>query len=151
MPRLKLSKELFTSLWRFFPFKDMINPLQLFILLMSYGVLGYHFEQVILSILNLNMLVQQFIICYIFISIKETNMALLFDVFKHLQLRKTDVLKTFRKSKFFGEKIQGNALALKNKKVQGIFGKTFILTLSSAVFYLQNRVSDFFSIVLFGR
>ena len=32
-------------------------------------------------------------------------MALLFDVFKHLQLRKTDVLKTFRKSKFIVEKI----------------------------------------------
>ena len=40
----------------------------------------------------------------------------------------------------------------KSKKVQGIFGKTFILAwLSSAVFLLQNRVSDFFWIVLFGR
>ena len=42
----------------------------------------------------------------------------------------------------FSEK---NALALKSKKVQSIFGKTFILALlSSAVFRLQNRVSDFF-------
>ena len=71
--------------------------------------------------------------------------VLLFDVFKHLLLRKTDVLKTCRKSKFLGKKIWKNALALKSKKVQGIFGKTFILALlSSAVFRLQNRVSDFF-------
>ena len=71
--------------------------------------------------------------------------VLLFDVFKHLLLRKTDVLKTCRKSKFLGKKIWRNALALKSKKVQGIFGKTFILALLySAVFCLQKRVSDFF-------
>ena len=29
----------------------------------------------------------------------------LFDVFKHLLLGKTEVLKTYRKSKFLGEKI----------------------------------------------
>ena len=70
--------------------------------------------------------------------------VLLFDVFKHLLLRKTDVLKTCRKSKFLGKKIWRNALALKSKKVQGIFGKTFILALlSSAVFRLENHVSDF--------
>ena len=70
---------------------------------------------------------------------------LLFDVFKYLLLRKTDVLKTYRKSKFLGKKICRNPLALKCKKVQGIFGKTFILALlSSAVFRLQNHVSDFF-------
>ena len=71
--------------------------------------------------------------------------VLLFDVFKYLILRKIDVLKTCRKSKFLGKKIWRNALALKSKKVQGIFGETFILALlSSAVFRLQNRVSDFF-------
>ena len=71
--------------------------------------------------------------------------VLLFDVFKHLLLRKTDVLKTCRKSKFLGKKIWRNMLALKSKKVQGIFGKNFILALlSSAVFHLQNSVSDFF-------
>ena len=69
--------------------------------------------------------------------------ALLFGVFKDLLLRKTDVLKTCRKSKFLGKKIWRNALALKSKKVQGIFGKTSAL-LSSAVIRLQNRVSDFF-------
>ena len=58
-----------------------------------------------------------------------------FNVFKHLLLTKTNVLKTCRKS----------VLALKGKQVQGIFGKTFILALlSSAVLGLQNRVSDFF-------
>ena len=65
--------------------------------------------------------------------------VLLFDVFKHLLLRKTDVLKTCRKRKFFGKKIWRNALALKSKKVQGIFGNIFMLALSSsAVFRLQN-------------
>ena len=71
--------------------------------------------------------------------------VLLFDVFKHLLLRKNDVFTIFQKSTFLGKKISRNALALKRKKVQGIFGKTFILALlSSAVFLLQNCVSDFF-------
>ena len=66
--------------------------------------------------------------------------VILFDVFKHLLLRKTHVLKT----KFLRNKIRRKAQALKNKKVQGIFRKTFILTLlSSAVFCLQNSVSRF--------
>ena len=49
---------------------------------------------------------------YIFSSIKETNWlikkemcVLLFDVFKHLPLRKIDVIKTCRKRKFLGKKI----------------------------------------------
>ena len=46
---------------------------------------------------------------------------------------------------FLGKKIWRNALALKSKKVQGIFGETFILALlSPAIFRLQNCVSDFF-------
>ena len=46
---------------------------------------------------------------------------------------------------FLGKKIWRNAVALKSKKVQGIFGETFILTLlSSAVFLLQNHPLDFF-------
>ena len=69
----------------------------------------------------------------------------LYDAFNHLLLRKTDVLKICWKSKFLGKKIWRNALALKSKMVQGIFGKTFILALlSSAVFCLQNHVSEFF-------
>ena len=63
--------------------------------------------------------------------------VLLFDVFKHLLLRKTDAFKTCRKSKFLEMKIWRNALTLKGKKVQSIFGKTFSLALlSSAVFRL---------------
>ena len=78
--------------------------------------------------------------------------VLLFDIFKHLLLRKTDVLKTCRKSKFLGKNIWRNALALKSTKVQGIFGKILILALlSSASFRQQNCVSNFFQIVLFGR
>ena len=72
-------------------------------------------------------------------------MCVLLFVFKHSLLRKTDVLKACRKSKFFGKKIWRNALALKSKKVQGIFEKMFILALLSlAVFRLQKRISDFF-------
>ena len=71
--------------------------------------------------------------------------VILFDVFKHLLLRKTDVLKTCRKDKFLGKIILRNALVLMNKKVQVILGKTFVLALAtSAVFRLQNHVSDFF-------
>ena len=69
--------------------------------------------------------------------------VLLFDVFKNSLLRKTDLLKTCQKSKFRRKKIWRNALALKSKKVQGIFEKTFILASSSAVFRLQKCVSDF--------
>ena len=69
--------------------------------------------------------------------------VLLFDVFKHLLSRKTS--QTCLKSK-------RNKLALKSKKVQGIFEKTIILALfSSALFHLQACVSDFFKIALFGR
>ena len=78
--------------------------------------------------------------------------VLLFDVFEHLLLRKTDVLKTCRKSKFLREKIWTNALTLKSKKVQGIFGDTFILALlSSANFRLQKHVLDSFRYDLLGR
>ena len=52
---------------------------------------------------------------------------------KHLLLRKTDVLKTCRRSKFLGKQIWRNALALKSKKVQGIFGETFTLALFSCL------------------
>ena len=71
---------------------------------------------------------------------------------KHLLLRKTYVLKTCLKSKFLGKKIWRNALDLKSKYIQGIFGETFILALlSSVVFRLQKNFSDFFKFVLLGR
>ena len=53
--------------------------------------------------------------------------------------------KLCRKTKFLWKKIWRNALALKSKKVQGTFDEMFILALlSSTVFRLQNRVTDFF-------
>ena len=56
------------------------------------------------------------------------------------------------KINFSERKFEKNALALKGKKVQGIFGEMFILALlSSAVFRLKNRVSDFFKFVLLRR
>ena len=70
---------------------------------------------------------------------------------KHLLLRKTDVLKICRKSKFLGKKMWRNALPLKSKKVKGIFGEKFILGLSSAVFLLQNCVSLIFILICFAR
>ena len=52
---------------------------------------------------------------------------------------------------FLIKKIWRNALALKSKKGQGIFGETFTLTLSSStVFLLQNRVSNFFQFFSLG-
>ena len=46
---------------------------------------------------------------------------------------------------FLEKKIWRNALGLESKKVPGIFRETFILALfPSAVFRLQNCVSDFF-------
>ena len=48
-------------------------------------------------------------------------------------------------SEFLGKKVSRNALALKSRKLQGIFEETLILAfLSPAVFRLQNRISDFF-------
>ena len=54
--------------------------------------------------------------------------------------------KLVRKVNFLERKFEEISFeALKSKKVQGIFGETFILSLlSSAVFRLQNRISDFF-------
>ena len=83
-----------------------------------------------LFILNLHVLAQQFINRFIFSSTKEANWlinkgmcVILFDVFKHLLLRETDVRKFCRKSKFLRKKICRNTLALRNKRVQGMLGK----------------------------
>ena len=70
-----------------------------------------------------------------FSLIKEINMYV-----KHLLLRGHS-----QNFDFIGKKIWRNALPLKSKKVQGIFGETFILALlSSAAFRPQKCVSDFF-------
>ena len=130
-------------------FKDTINPLQLFIFtkVIHYSRLplwvGYfiYFKFTCVSSIVYK--------CYIFSSVKETNLlinkgmcVLLFDVF--LNIYYWEKL-TFSKlvGKFLRKKIWRNALALKSKKVQGIFEKMIILALlSSAVFHLQNLVSD---------
>ena len=68
-------------------------------------------------------------------SIKEINRSIMERDVKHWPLRKTDLLK---------KKIWRNALTLKSKKEQVIFGAMFMLALSSSVvFCLQNHVSDF--------
>ena len=41
--------------------------------------------------------------------------------FIYFPLRKTDILKTCRKSKFLGKKIWRNALALKSKEIKGFY------------------------------
>ena len=98
------------------------------------------------------MLVQYFINRYIFSSIKEASWlinkvmcVLLSDVvFKHSEklFRKTDVLKTCRKSKYLGKKIWRNALAWKSKKLQGIFGKTFIWHYYLQLSFVYKTVSQ---------
>ena len=61
---------------------------------------------------------------------------------KHSLLKKKWRSKNFD---FPKKKIWKNALTLKSKKVQGVFGGTFILALSSSVVFCpQNHVSDFF-------
>ena len=69
-----------------------------------------------------------------FSLIKEINRYV-----KHLVLWKTDVLKTLV---FSGRKFEDHALPLKSKKVQGIFGKTFILALSSSAVFIYKTVSQ---------
>ena len=63
--------------------------------------------------------------------------VLLSDFFKHLLLRKTDILKTFRRSKFPGNKIWRITLALNSKKVQGILVKIVYFGIIWAVFCLK--------------
>ena len=61
---------------------------------------------------------------------------------------------TFSKLWFSQKKnaLERNPLALKSKKVKGLFKETFILALSSsAVFHLKNHVSDFLPFVLLRR
>ena len=120
--------------------KYTINPVQL------------HIFTNVIHCFRLPLWVGYYIInCYISSSIKGKNWlknkgmcVLLFDVFKHLLFKKLTFSKLVEKINFLERKIWRNALALKNKKVQGTFRETFILALSSAVFYLQNCVSDFF-------
>ena len=67
--------------------------------------------------------------------------VLLFDAFKHLLLRKLTFSKLVVKVNFS----EGKSLALKGKKVQARFGKTFILALlsSSTKLYLRFLLNCF--------
>ena len=76
--------------------------------------------------------------------------VLLFDVFNYLLLRKTGVLKTCQENKFLRKKIWINALALKSKKVQGIFRENLYFgTVIFSCLSSTKRVSVFFSSDLF--
>ena len=69
--------------------------------------------------------------------------VLLFDFLSIYYWEKLTFSKLVGKVNFSKRKFE--ELALKSKKVHGIFGETFILALlSSAVVRLQKSVSDFF-------
>ena len=131
--------------------KDPINNLQLFIftnvtrwsrlpLWVGYFIY-FQFTHVI----------QYFINRYIFSSIKETNWiinkemcVLLFNVFKHLLFKKTDVLKIFGKSKFLRNKIWRNARALNSERCKVYSGKRLFWHYYLQLTFVYNRISDFF-------
>ena len=81
-----------------------------------------------------------------FNSIKEIN--------RSVKESQTFTIKNYWRSQnldFLGKKIWINALALKSKNTQGIFGDKFILALSSsAVFLLQNSLSNFLKLFSSG-
>ena len=53
-------------------------------------------------------------------------------------MRRTNVLKTCRKNKFFGKKIWQDALALKSKKVQGIIAFSCLSSTKSCLRFILN-------------
>ena len=137
-----------------FKVKDTINPSQLFIF--TNNIRCSRLPLWVGCFIYFKFLHVSF---HIFSSIKETNWlmnkrmcVLLFDVFKHLLLRKTEVLKTYLKSKLLGKKIWRNALALKSKTVQGIFEKTFIMALlSSQLSFVYKTMSQiYYKLFRFG-
>ena len=112
-------------------FKDTINPLQLFIFT---NVIRYSRRQlwvgylVFLKFTGVSSIVYQSLH---FSSIKETNKGtrvLSFDVFKHLLLRKTDFLKTCRKSKFlkcWKENLKNCTSFEEKKGTRYVWGKVY--------------------------
>ena len=73
-----------------------------------------------------------------FSLIKELNRLISKGMSNIYHWEKFDVLQI---SIFSEKKIWRNALALKSKKVQGIFGETFILALSSFVYETMSQIS----------
>ena len=61
---------------------------------------------------------------------------------KHLLLRKTDILKTCRKSKFFGKKIWRNAPPLKSKRYKVYLGKRLFWQYCLHLFFVYKTVSQ---------
>ena len=59
---------------------------------------------------------------------------------KHLLVRRIDI--------FSERKFEENPVVLKSKKVQDIFGEKRLALSSSAVFRLQNRISNFLKFIL---
>ena len=112
-------------------FKDTINPLQLFIFT---NVIRYSRRQlwvgylIFLKFTGVSSIVYQSLH---FSSIKETNKGtrvLSFDVFKHLLLRKTDFLKTCRKSKFlkcWKENLKNCTSFEEKKGTRYVWGKVY--------------------------
>ena len=99
--RLVLSRDYKVN-WQFLKFYNIQGCNKGLFSLTSYLALDCNFEQVILSILNLHVLVQQFINRYIFSSIKKTNWlvsrgmcAHLFDAFNGYSLRRGYAVKYF--------------------------------------------------------
>ena len=82
--------------------------------------------------------------------IKEINR--LTSNVKHLLLRKTDILKTSSIFCFLRKKIWRSVLALKSKKVQGIFGDTFIWHCRLELSFIYKTVSQIsFSLFCLGE
>ena len=68
--------------------------------------------------------------------------VLLFNVFKHLLLRKTNVLETCWKSKFLGTKIWRNALALKGKRYKVYWGRRLFWLYYLQLSFVSKTVSQ---------
>ena len=134
----------FSSLWEF---KDTINLLQLFIFTNVIRCsrlplwVGYF---IYLKFTRVSSIVYQSLH-----PPKETNWlinkgmcVLLFDVFKHLLLRKTEVLKTCQKSKFLKKKTWRNALALRAKRYKVYQGRRLFWPYYLQLSFVYKSVSQ---------
>ena len=95
------------------------------------------------------MLVQKLSIATSLVQLKKQNWlinkgmcVLLFDVFKHLLLRKTGVLKTCRKGKFLRKKIWRNAPVWRAKRYKVYSGKRLFWYYYLQLFFFCKTVSQ---------
>ena len=78
--------------------------------------------------------------------------VLLFDVCKHFTIEKKRHSQNLsQKKKFRKENLKKCTIFEEQKGTRYIRGNVYFGILSSAVFRLQNYVSDFFYIIFFGR